>query len=461
MLSSIQSPAPVQAKRLLRVAVVTETYAPEINGVAHTMRHMVETLLQQGHTVELTRPRQAGDQVPESGKNTHSKSVRSEPAKPLESRLCVRLIRGLPIPRYRELQMGLVWPVTLVAAWRKVRPDVVHIVTEGPLGWSALIAARRLGIPVSSGFHTNFHAYSRHYGIGLFAGLVDRILRALHNRCAATMVPTAQICQTLQMRGYQRLAVVGRGIDTVLFNPSRRSQALRDSWGTGVQSADAQDADAQKAGSESDGPVIMCVGRLAPEKNLQLFIRAAYAMRTVNPHTRVVLVGDGPDAHALRAAHPNFIFVGTRVGADLAAHYASADVFLFPSTTETFGNVTIEALASGLAVIAFDYAAAHQHIVHAKSGVLVPFDDAEAFVEAARSLAETPAQMARLGHHARTAAESLSWGRIVDRLAEVLTNVADVANMADVADIVNAADAINITEGRPIDGVAGCHPRLQ
>ena len=388
---------------MLRIAVVTETYAPEINGVAHTMRHIVEALLKQGHSIDLTRPQQACDQQP-SAVGEHASADAPMP----QANFNLRLVRGQAIPRYRELQLGLTRPSTLAAHWRKVRPDVVHIVTEGPLGWAALIAARRLGIPISSGFHTNFHSYSSHYGIGLFSGVVDIALRALHNRCAITMVPTAQIRQSLQARGYERLAVVGRGIDTILFNPSRRSQALRDAWG-----------------ADETTPVVLYVGRLAPEKNLKLFIEAANAFIKVNPRTRVVLVGDGPDASALRSAHPNFVFAGMRRGSDLATHYASADVFLFPSVTETFGNVTLEALASGLAVVAYDYAAARQHIAHEKSGWLVPFDNAAAFTLAAKELAESPARMVNLKRHARAAADSLSWGNIAHEFAKNLREVVD------------------------------------
>jgi glycosyltransferase involved in cell wall biosynthesis len=394
----LEQPAPA-----LRIAVITETYAPEINGVAHTMRHIVEALLKQGHTVELTRPQQACDQR-SSAVGEHASADAPMP----QPNFDLRLVRGQAIPRYSELQLGLAKPNTLAAHWRKTRPDVVHIVTEGPLGWAALIAARRLRIPISSGFHTNFHSYSSHYGVGLFAGLVDIALRALHNRCAITMVPTAQIRQSLQARGYQRLAVVGRGIDTVLFSPARRSQALRDAWG-----------------ADEYTPVVLYVGRLAPEKNLQLFIAAAQAFRTAHPRTRIVLVGNGPDATALRSAHPDFIFAGTRTGSDLAAHYASADVFLFPSVTETFGNVTLEALASGLAVVAYDYAAARQHIVHEKSGWLVPFGNSTAFTNAAKELAESPARMVNLKQNARAAADRLSWDRIAGEFAKNLREVVD------------------------------------
>jgi glycosyltransferase involved in cell wall biosynthesis len=400
---NLTSPFVMPSERALRIAVVTETYAPEINGVAHTMRHIVEALLKQGHSIELTRPRQACDQQP-SAVGEHA----SADAPMLQPNFDLRLVRGQAIPRYSELQLGFARPGTLAAHWRKTRPDVVHIVTEGPLGWAALIAARRLGIPISSGFHTNFHSYSSHYGVGLFSGLVDIALRALHNRCATTMVPTAQIRQSLQARGYERLAVVGRGIDTILFNPSRRKQALRDSWG-----------------ADETTPVVLYVGRLAPEKNLKLFIEAANAFCKAHPRTRVVLVGNGPDASALRLAHPDFVFAGTRRGGDLAAHYASADVFLFPSVTETFGNVTLEALASGLAVVAYDYAAARQHIIHEKSGWLVPFGNNAAFILAAKELAESPARMVNLRQSARAAADSLSWGNIAHEFAKNLREVVD------------------------------------
>jgi glycosyltransferase involved in cell wall biosynthesis len=391
-----------QPTRSMRIAIVTETYVPEINGVAHTMRHIVEALLRQGHSIELNRPRQSSDEsVSAIGDEASADAPMQQP------NFDLRLVRGLPMPRYSELRLGFARPRTLAAQWRKLRPDVVHIVTEGPLGWAALIAARRLGIPVSSGFHTNFHAYSKHYGVGIFAGTVDFTLRALHNRCAVTMVPTAQIRQLLHARAYQRLAVVGRGLDTALFAPSRRSQALRDAWA-----------------ATGDIPVVMYVGRLAAEKNLALFVQAAHAAQSVNPLTRVVLVGDGPDAATLRQANPDFIFVGMRTGGDLAAHYASADLFLFPSVTETFGNVTIEALASGLAVVAYDYAAARRHIAHEKSGLLVSFGDSKAFIAAAKKLAETlletPTRIEKMRQHARLAANSLSWSRIADDFAAVL-----------------------------------------
>ena len=202
-----------RAKRL-RIAVVTETFPPEVNGVARTIGLMVEALLERGHEIQLVRPRQGSDRMLMQREG-----------------FTERLTRGVPIPRYASLQLGLISVSRLLREWRAWRPDVVQIATEGPLGWTAERAAARLGIGVATDFHTNFHAYSRDYGMGRLSGLVQRYLRGFHNRAACTMVPSRQMKAELGAMGFERLRVVGRGIDAALFNPARRSEALRLTWG--------------------------------------------------------------------------------------------------------------------------------------------------------------------------------------------------------------------------------------
>lgn len=370
-------------KRAWRIAVVTETYPPEINGVGRTIGAMVEGLRARGHSIHLVRPRQST----ESTNNAK-----------LDTTLC----RGLPLPRYNGLQIGLPAKRLLVRLWRERRPDVVQVVTEGPLGASAISAAHALQIPVISEFHTRFNDYSHYYGFGIFSGLVTRYLRRLHNRTACALVPTEELGISLQAAGYQCTAVVGRGIDSALFNAGRRNEALRRSWG-----------------AEPQHMVALYVGRLAAEKNLPLFVAACEAIRGSVPHLRVVLVGDGPVSGQLRTSNAEFIFAGTRSGVALAQHYASADIFLFPSLTETFGNVTTEALASGLAVVAFDYAGARQYIRHGENGLLAPYGDTEAFVAAAKAVASDGALRERLRRGARAMAHELSWDRALDQLEAV------------------------------------------
>jgi glycosyltransferase involved in cell wall biosynthesis len=222
-------------------------------------------------------------------------------------------------------------------------------------------------------------------------------LRKFHNRTACTMVPTETLRKELAQAGFKGLRTVARGVDAQLFDPARRRDDLRASWGAGPGTM-----------------VALCVGRLAPEKNLNALVAAVEAMREHEPRVRLVLVGDGPEKDRLQARCPDAIFAGMRRGVDLAAHYASADVFLFPSVTETYGNVVPEAMASGLAVVAYDVAAAGQLIRHGENGLLARADDTLEFCRVARRLAGDLALARSLGLPARETALRLDWGRIVD-----------------------------------------------
>lgn len=380
-------------RKSLRIAVVTETYPPEINGVAMTLGRFVAGLHQRQHEVQLIRPRQAdGDRA---GSSERFQEV---------------LKRGVPIPRYPALKMGLPAKQALTRLWSVNRPDLVHIVTEGPLGWSALQAALKLRLPVCSDFHTNFHAYSRHYGIGWLKTPIAAYLRKFHNRTRCTMVPTAAMRDELEEMGFRNLRVVARGVDTSLFDPARRSDLLRERWGAGP-----------------NDPVVLYVGRLAPEKNLPALVAAFAEMRARTPKARFVLVGDGPESGALAARHPDLIFAGLRVGEDLATHYASGDIFLFPSLTETYGNVTVEAMASGLAVVAYDYAAAAEHLRHGHDGMLADYDNLGEFMGFAAELVTSRERIKTYGARARATALGLDWDRVVQQLEAVFLTVAEVA----------------------------------
>jgi glycosyltransferase involved in cell wall biosynthesis len=264
------------------------------------------------------------------------------------------------------LKIGLPVNLRLKKQWRKSPPDLVHVATEGPLGIAALLAARSLDIPVSSSFHTNFHAYSRHYHVGFLRNAGLAYFRWFHNRAACTFAPSADVVAALGAAGFQNLHLMGRGVDTQLFNPARRDVALRASWGAGP-----------------DTPVAMCVGRLAAEKNLHLVVKTWAQLRASRPDLRLVLVGDGPLRPALERQFPEVHFAGAHRGEVLARHYASGDLFLFASVTETFGNVVTEALASGLVTVAYDYAAGRAHMRDGENGFLADFDDDDAFHSAA------------------------------------------------------------------------------
>jgi glycosyltransferase involved in cell wall biosynthesis len=378
----------------LRLAVVTETWPPEVNGVANTLHRLVQATLSRGHSIQLVRLKRP--------------SVGSDPVVPADPAAAFHemLLLSLPIPRYPGLRMGVPSKGALLRLWSHHRPDLVHIATEGPLGWSALRAATQLRIPVTSDFRTNFHRYSGHYGLGLFRKPIAAYLRKFHNRTLRTLVPTQQLAQELAASGFRNLAVVGRGVDTERFNPSRRSEAMRDSWG-----------------AKSGDLVVVHVGRLAAEKNLELLVRAFEALARQRPEARLVLVGDGPLRESLSQRCPQAIFAGQRKGEDLATHYASADLFLFPSLTETFGNVVTEAMASGLAVVSYDCAAAHEHIQHGISGLLAPEGQEMHFIaESVRAATDDPLR-ARLAQGALAKAKDLSWSVIARQFEQQLRQV--------------------------------------
>ena len=369
----------------LDIAFVTETFPPEVNGVAMTVGRLVDGLRARGHRVTVTRPRQGrGD-------------TESDTDFPLP---------GLPLPGYAGLRFGLPAGDRLRRRWRERRPDLVHVVTEGPLGWSAVATARALHIPVTSGFHTNFDRYSVHYGAGWMRPLLSAYLRTLHRRTDATLVPTAALAADLAGEGIPGVRVVGRGVDTALFDPARRSRALRESWGV-----------------DDDTLVCLHVGRLAAEKNLGLAVRAFAAIAAHPPRAKLLWVGDGPQRKALQAAHPDHLFAGMRRGDDLAAHYASADLFLFPSLTETYGNVVAEAMASGLPTLAYRSAAAAELIVDGENGATVTPGDEKTFIDTARQLAADAPLRRTLGHAARTTLLPRSWPHVVAQFENVAREI--------------------------------------
>lgn len=320
---------------------------------------------------------------------------------------------GVPIPFYPGLRFGLPSKRRLIRLFEDFRPQVVHIATEGPLGLSALRAAAALEIPTCSSFHTNFHQYGRFYG---YAGLVRPLvayLRWFHNRTRRTLVPTVGVRASLAMEGFERLDILARGVDAELFDPARRDEELRRSWGVGPRD-----------------PVALYVGRLAKEKHPELACRAFAELRRLWPGCRTVVVGDGPAAAEMKKRDPQTVFCGMRRGEDLARHYASADLLLFPSLTETFGNVLLEGMASGLAVVAFDYAAAGTLVQHGKDGFVAPFGQEERWLDQVRALpAVSFERLRRVGKRARDRALGQTWASIVGRFQAVLEEVVAEGNV--------------------------------
>ena len=390
MENSIDSPIVLEdypaTRPSLRIAVVTETWPPEVNGVAMTLAKLVQGLSHRNHDVQLIRPRQTKTESPLN-----------------DASLEEVLMRGMPIPRYPELKLGLPSKKTLVKTWTLRRPDVVHIATEGPLGWSALQAAKVLKLPVTSDFRTNFQSYSKHYGVGWLRKPIVAYLRKFHNATACTMVPTRELMRTLSENGFANLKVVSRGVDTKLFNISKRSTSLRASWGATVNTT-----------------VLISVGRMAPEKNLDQVLKTYEALKNTGKAFKLVMVGDGPLKEQFQQRYPEIIFPGMLSQSNLAAYYASSDLFVFPSQTETFGNVTLEALASGIPVLAFDCAAARDWVQRGINGWLVAENNPDGFAAQAVSVVNNKEVLDQITHSTRQQVVHLDWDQIAEQVESVL-----------------------------------------
>ena len=374
----------------MRYAIVTETYPPEVNGVALTVAGKEQGLRNLGHEVDVVRPRQHPQQA----------------AAPHEL-----LTRSAQIPGYPGMRFGFPAHRALRKQWTQRRPDAIYIATEGPLGWSALRTARRMGIPVSTGFHTRFDAYMADYGVGFLQPLALAWMRHFHNRSAATLVPTCELADFLRDKEFDDVNHLPRAVDTRLFDPARRSQALRDAWGVAP-----------------DGLAAIYLGRIAAEKNLPLAVTAFRALQKRRPDAKFVWVGEGPELAGILDANPDFVFCGLRRDEDLAAHFASADMFIFPSHSETFGNVTLESMASGIATVAFRYGAAKEHIEHGISGIAIADKDEAAFVRAVCDVGCDDAWRTSLGEQGRIAVCKLRPAQVAADFDDILQRIIRLGN---------------------------------
>ena len=357
----------------MKLLLVTDAWAPQVNGVVTTLLELVRELKKSGHEVLVVHP---------------------------------GLFKTRPCPGYAGIDLAIRPKKQLQNLLATNQFDAIHIATEGPLGWSALQAAKKLRLPVSTDFRTNFHAYSNHYKIGWLSAAILSYLKKFHNAAHVTMVPTSQLEAELDAVGFQNLHIVPRGIDTQLFNPHKRSLRLREQWGANDQTT-----------------VMLYVGRLAAEKNLPLVIQSYAMAQKIHHDVKLVLVGDGPLMADLQHKYPEVVFAGFQTGEDLAMHYASADMFVFASQTETFGNVTLEAMASGLAVVAFNHAAASELIISGENGMLAAQNTEVHFEMAVQAILNNPFLMAESKINAVQTARNFSWESIVERTESVFFDV--------------------------------------
>lgn len=371
----------------MRIAIVTESFAPDVNGVAHSVLRAAEHLVHRGHQplVIAPQPGSAAPRVTPSG-------------------LPYPVVRvpSLPIPGYPQFRLGLPGRL-LAAAIRAHGADVIHLASPFVLGARAASVARALGVPSVAVYQTDVPSYARLYGAAGAEAAAWRWLRRVHNSAGRTLAPSSSAAAALREHGVERVWRWGRGVDTVRFAPEHRSEALRRALAP-------------------DGEVLVgYVGRLAAEKHVELL---AHTCRL--PGVRVVVTGDGPVAGSLRRVLPEAVFLGARHGAQLARIYGSLDVFVHTGPYETFGQTIQEAMASGLPVVAPAAGGPLDLVAPGDTGFLVPPGDGSAFASAIGALAADPELRARFGAAARTAVAGRSWTALGD---ELIGHFADVSGV--------------------------------
>ncbi|MGZ3638862.1 MAG: glycosyltransferase family 4 protein [Ktedonobacterales bacterium] len=364
----------------MRVAIVTENFLPKLDGVTRTLAMLLEHLQHQGHAALVLGPEGA-------------------PRRYAGARIIAA--RGVPLPLYPELRLLFPAPA-LERRLARFRPDIVHVVDPMVLGAAGIVWGQHLGVPVVASYHTNLAAYCSHFHLGALAAPLWAYRRLLHNQCAVTLSPSPSTARELQQQGFSHVEVWSRGVDTKLFSPERRSLA----WRTRIT-------------GDATTPIVLYTGRLSHEKNLTTLVSAFTSLHHKRAH--LVLVGDGPARadleHAL-AGHPA-TFLGYLQGEALAEAYASADVFAFPSLTETFGQVVHEAMASGLPVVAFDAEGVRDQILPGKTGLLAPANDTAAFTRLLDDLLTRPERRRALGLQACEATSSHTWHAVMNDLLTV------------------------------------------
>jgi phosphatidylinositol alpha 1,6-mannosyltransferase len=392
----------------VRVLYCTDTYPPQVNGVSVVTALSVEGLQQRGWECAVVAPRYAARTATLTGLTARSLGAAAEHT----------TIASGPLPIYPDVRIAAPAYLTIARAIGRFKPDLVHCQTEFVVGRLGQIAARRANLPLVSSYHTDFSRYAKAYGASWIRPAVSAYIARFHRRSLRTYTPSAPARDDLHRLGVERVEVWGRGVDVNTFAPSRRSDALRD-------------------GYDVNGAfVLLHVGRLAPEKGVDRIIAAFQLARDLLPagrrRLRLILAGSGPLAPRMRAAAPDGVTILGQLDRQkaLPTLYASADAFVFASLTETLGLVVLEAMASGLPVVAAPAGGVADHLRDGENGIAYPPGDIGAMAQAIVRLVLDPDRRRRLADGARRTAERLSWDAELDRLDASYRDVVAAAGRA-------------------------------
>jgi phosphatidylinositol alpha 1,6-mannosyltransferase len=359
-----------------KIMIITETFLPKIDGISNTLVHLLDYLDRHGFSCQMLAPEGGPDLV---------------------RRTRILPFKSHPFPFYPELK--LVSPFTDTLPYiKKYRPDIIHVVNPVGFGLTGIRQATQLRIPVIASYHTDVPGFAEKWGFGLFQDALWRYFKWVHNQADRTLVPSRYTMKQLEAHGYRRLGIWSRGVDTQQFSPEKKEAHMR----------------IRLTAGNPDQPLLLFVGRLACEKRVDWLLPVLHA----NPGVRLAIVGDGPARPELENLFRNepVVFTGYLKGNELANTYASADWFVFPGANETFGNVILEALASGLPVIAADAGGQTDHIQHGKNGLFFRSDQVDSLVNTVTKAITEPGMQEYMSTCARIGSREKSWDSVLSGL---------------------------------------------
>ncbi|TAE59246.1 MAG: glycosyltransferase family 1 protein [Nostocales cyanobacterium] len=368
----------------MKIALFTETFLPKVDGIVTRLRHTVDHLQRDGNQVMVF--------CPEGGIKEHKGAK-------------VYGVTGFPLPLYPELKLALPRPA-IGHALEEFKPDIIHVVNPAVLGLSGIFYSKVLKIPLLASYHTHLPQYLQHYGLGMLEGLLWELLKAGHNQAALNLCTSTAMVEELAAHGIERLDLWQRGVDTELFHPDLASVEMRSHLSQG----------------HPESPLLLYVGRLSAEKEIE---RIKPILESI-PDARLALVGDGPNRQNLEKhfAGTNTHFVGYLMGKELGSAFASADVFIFPSRTETLGLVLLEAMAAGCPVVAARSGGIPDIVTDGVNGYLFdPKADIQAAIDVTIKLLQQKHEISILRENARKEAEKWGWSAATRQLQDYYKKV--------------------------------------
>lgn len=370
----------------MKLTIFTDTYWPEVNGVALSLQRWVNFLEERGHQCQVFAPSLNGGRVVRDG------SVIRYPS--------------FSFPLYKQCKLAVPVPWRMMKMVREFAPDLIHVATPFNIGLCGRYAALSLKVPFVASYHTHFERYLPHYRLGALLPVLDRYMRWFHQHCDKIFVPSPSTKAHLERQGYKRVEVKGNGVDLALFQPHVDRTAVRARYGL-----------------KDDHFILLFVGRLAPEKGIDVLLNTFHFLpERIKSHSRLVLVGEGPLYEGLAKTygngHSGVHVLGFRHGRELADIYAASDLFVFPSATETFGNVVLEAMASGIPVIGANAGGICDNIRHMRTGWLCQPGDVEQFRQAVVTLHDEPELRRTLAQAGLSYSRMQSWPAVLEKMLD-------------------------------------------